>query len=65
MVALERVQEYTELVREPAEFLEPRPPTSWPSSGAIECQDLVIRYAVGSPILTSITLAYPRSAGIT
>lgn len=64
MVALERVKEYTELVREPAEFIEPRPPASWPSSGAIECQDLVIRYAVGTLILTSITLAHPPSAGL-
>ena len=46
MVALERVKEYSELTREPPEFIEPRPPSSWPSAGAIECQDLVIRYAV-------------------
>ncbi|KAK0452263.1 P-loop containing nucleoside triphosphate hydrolase protein [Armillaria borealis] len=47
MVALERVKEYSELVREPPEFIEPRPPQSWPSRGAIKCEDLVIRYAVG------------------
>jgi ABC-type multidrug transport system fused ATPase/permease subunit len=46
MVALERVKEYSELPREPPEFIEPRPPASWPSTGAIECQDLVIQYAV-------------------
>jgi len=30
--------------------MEPRPPTSWPSSGAIQCENLVIRYAVGRVI---------------
>lgn len=45
-VALERVKEYSELTREPPEFMEPRPPASWPSSGAISCEDLIIRYAV-------------------
>lgn len=46
MVAVERVKEYSELEREPAEFIEPRPDPSWPQAGHIECQDLVIRYAV-------------------
>lgn len=50
MVALERVKEYSELVREPPEFIEPRPPKTWPSSGAIKCEDLVIRYAVCTTI---------------
>ncbi len=50
MVALERVKEYSELAREPPEFIEPRPPSSWPSKGAIKCEDLVIRYAVGDSI---------------
>ena len=54
MVALERVKEYSELAREPPEFLEPRPPVSWPSAGAIECQDLVIRYAVCSDSVTRL-----------
>ncbi|KAF9031702.1 multidrug resistance-associated ABC transporter [Hymenopellis radicata] len=49
MVALERVKEYSELVREPPEFIEPRPPSSWPSKGAIKCEDLVIRYAPELP----------------
>ncbi|KAJ7126233.1 P-loop containing nucleoside triphosphate hydrolase protein [Mycena epipterygia] len=46
MVALERVKEYSELKREAPEFMEPRPPATWPSTGAIRCEDLVIRYAV-------------------
>ncbi|KAJ7204719.1 multidrug resistance-associated ABC transporter [Mycena pura] len=56
MVALERVKEYSELPREAPEFVEPRPPTSWPSSGAIHCEDLVIRYAPElPPVLHSLT----------
>jgi len=65
MVALERVKEYSELAREPPEFMEPRPPASWPSIGAIECKDLVIRYAVGVPILTFVTLVHLPTARIT
>ncbi|KAI0302402.1 hypothetical protein B0F90DRAFT_1714514 [Multifurca ochricompacta] len=49
MVALERVKEYSELPKEPAEFLEPRPPVSWPSRGEIVCENLVIRYAPDLP----------------
>lgn len=47
-VAVERVKEYSELEREPPEFVEPRPPESWPSTGRVECKDLVIRYSVCS-----------------
>ncbi|KAG9313459.1 hypothetical protein JVU11DRAFT_5783 [Chiua virens] len=49
MVALERVKEYSELKREPPEFMEPRPQESWPESGHIKCEDLVIRYAPELP----------------
>jgi hypothetical protein len=45
-VALERVKEYSELKREPPEYIEPRPPASWPEQGAIKCENLIIRYAV-------------------
>ena len=45
-VAVERVKEFSELPREPPEFIEPRPPASWPENGEIKCEDLVIRYAV-------------------
>ncbi|KAH9067580.1 ATP-binding cassette transporter [Lactarius vividus] len=49
MVALERVKEYSDLEVEPPEFVEPRPPASWPSNGEIECKNLVIRYAPELP----------------
>lgn len=46
MVALERVHEFSTLPQEPPEFMEPRPPATWPLEGKIEVSDLVIRYAV-------------------
>ncbi|KAH7906727.1 multidrug resistance-associated ABC transporter [Hygrophoropsis aurantiaca] len=49
MVALERVKEYSDLKREPPEFVEPRPPASWPDQGTIKCEDLIIRYAPDLP----------------
>lgn len=49
MIALERVKEFSELPQEPPEFIEPRPAASWPHEGAIEVEDLVIRYAPDLP----------------
>ncbi|BEI79510.1 hypothetical protein CcaverHIS002_0100390 [Cutaneotrichosporon cavernicola] len=49
MVALERIKEYTDVVQEAPEFVEPRPPASWPADGAIEVDNLVIRYAPNLP----------------
>ncbi|VDB88774.1 unnamed protein product [Peniophora sp. CBMAI 1063] len=49
MVALERVKEYLELPQESPAIVEPRPPTDWPSSGRIECRNLVLRYAPELP----------------
>ncbi|KAF7343129.1 ATP-dependent bile acid permease [Mycena venus] len=49
MVGLERVKEYSDLSQEPPEFIEPRPEPSWPEHGAIQCENLVIRYASDLP----------------
>ncbi|TDL25136.1 multidrug resistance-associated ABC transporter [Rickenella mellea] len=49
MVALERVKEFSELKREAPEFIEPRPPASWPSEGSVVCENLAIRYAPELP----------------
>jgi len=54
-VSIERVKEYSELEREPPEFVEPRPPASWPTTGRIECKDLVIRYSVCSRCQIGLT----------
>ncbi|KAF9479792.1 multidrug resistance-associated ABC transporter [Pholiota conissans] len=49
LVALERIQEYIKIEREPAEFVEPRPPASWPSEGVVKCEHLAVRYAPHLP----------------
>jgi ABC-type multidrug transport system fused ATPase/permease subunit len=49
MVAVERVKAYSELPLEAAEFVEPRPPASWPTSGQIDVEDLEIKYAPELP----------------
>jgi len=49
MVAVERIKEFSILEAEGPEFVEPRPPASWPTSGAIKCENLVIRYAPDLP----------------
>ncbi|KAL5499194.1 hypothetical protein ACEPAH_1712 [Sanghuangporus vaninii] len=48
-VAVERVKEYSDLIKEGPEFIEPRPPASWPSKGSVECKGLTIRYAPDLP----------------
>ncbi|KIJ23785.1 hypothetical protein M422DRAFT_275570 [Sphaerobolus stellatus SS14] len=49
LVAVERVKEFSDLPREPAEFIEPRPPASWPSKGECIVENLCIRYAPDLP----------------
>ncbi|WWC65828.1 uncharacterized protein I303_108450 [Kwoniella dejecticola CBS 10117] len=56
MVAIERLKEFTDLKREANEYVDPRPPASWPESGAIVVEDLIIRYAPDLPdVLHSIS----------
>ncbi|WVQ79183.1 hypothetical protein IAT38_001279 [Cryptococcus sp. DSM 104549] len=56
MVAIERLKEFTDLDQEAPEFVDPRPPASWPDAGAISVEDLVIRYAPDLPdVLHNIT----------
>lgn len=58
MVALERIKEYSEIDQEAPEFVEPRPAASWPAEGAIDVENLVIRYAPDLPdVLHSISFA--------
>ncbi|CED85202.1 multidrug resistance-associated abc transporter [Phaffia rhodozyma] len=56
MIAVERLKEYSELPQEARELIEPRPEASWPSSGKISVQDLVIKYAPNLPnVLHSVS----------
>jgi hypothetical protein len=59
---LERVKEYTDLPAEGAEFIEPRPAASWPENGEIQCENLVIKYAVGFVLFFDALLLRCRSA---
>ena len=61
-VAIERIKEFSEIKREPPEFVEPRPPASWPSNGTIKCEDLVIRYAVREILRLSTSMSRHRSS---
>ncbi|WWC73697.1 uncharacterized protein I206_107669 [Kwoniella pini CBS 10737] len=49
MVAIERLKEFTDLKREAAEYVDPRPPAAWPDRGAIAVENLIIRYAPDLP----------------
>ncbi|KAI0720942.1 ATP-binding cassette transporter [Cerioporus squamosus] len=49
LVSVERIKEYSELPSEAPEYIEPRPPASWPSQGAIKCENLVVRYSPELP----------------
>lgn len=65
MVALERIKEYSELKQEAPEFIEPRPPASWPESGAINVEKLVIRYAPDLPdVLHGISFTVPPGSKV-
>ncbi|KZO97554.1 multidrug resistance-associated ABC transporter [Calocera viscosa TUFC12733] len=58
MVALERVNEFSEVDQEAPEFIEPRPPAGWPERGNVEVENLVIRYAPELPnVLHGLTFS--------
>jgi len=67
VVAVERIKEYSELPHEAPEFIEPRPPASWPEKGVINCENLVIRYAPDLPDVLhnlSFTIAPGEKIGV-
>ncbi|KAH3686130.1 hypothetical protein WICPIJ_002894 [Wickerhamomyces pijperi] len=47
IVAVERVEEYSVLEPEAAEYMEPRPPKEWPAQGSIEFKNYSTRYREG------------------
>ncbi|EIW74375.1 P-loop containing nucleoside triphosphate hydrolase protein [Coniophora puteana RWD-64-598 SS2] len=49
LVALERVDELSNIEPESPEILEYRPCASWPDRGSVVCEDLAIRYAHDLP----------------
>ena len=65
MVAVERVKEYSEIEQEAAEFVEPRPPASWPSRGEVQVTKLYVRYSPELPdVLHDITFSIQAGAKV-
>jgi len=58
LVSVERVVQYTKLPQEEEDFVEPRPPISWPDQGSIEFKDLQIRYREDLPLVLQGINAY-------
>ncbi|RIB00527.1 ABC transporter type 1, transmembrane domain-containing protein, partial [Gigaspora rosea] len=56
--AVERVCEFSEIPQEAPAIIEPRPPASWPHSGAITVQNLEVKYAPDlEPVLHHISFS--------
>jgi ABC-type multidrug transport system fused ATPase/permease subunit len=55
--SVERVQEYLEIEQEPPYVIEGHePPAAWPTTAAVEIQDLVIQYAPDlDPVIKNIS----------
>ncbi|CAI2162126.1 5755_t:CDS:10 [Funneliformis geosporum] len=56
--SIERINEFSEISQEPPEIIEPRPPASWPHNGAIEVENLKVRYAHDlDPVLQNVSFS--------
>ncbi|GBC08504.1 hypothetical protein RclHR1_08170012 [Rhizophagus clarus] len=54
--AVERVNEFSEIPQEPPGIIEPRPPASWPYEGAINVENLSVKYAHDlDPVLQNVS----------
>ncbi|XVF86794.1 hypothetical protein PTKIN_Ptkin18bG0071300 [Pterospermum kingtungense] len=52
MISVERIKQFLHIPAEPPAIIEDkRPPTSWPSKGRIELQELKIRYRPNAPLV--------------
>ena len=51
MISVERVIEYTDLVKEASWELEYRPPPSWPHGGEINFNSMNFRYSLDGPLV--------------
>ncbi|KAL4387968.1 hypothetical protein GQ457_09G005970 [Hibiscus cannabinus] len=60
MVSVERIKQFMHIPEEPPAIIEDnRPPSSWPSKGRIEFQELKIRYRSNAPlVLKGITCTF-------
>jgi ABC-type multidrug transport system fused ATPase/permease subunit len=56
--AVERVVEFMEMEQEAPAFTNLRPPSGWPTKGAIEVHDLEVRYAADlEPVLRKLSFS--------
>ncbi|CAG8551433.1 7291_t:CDS:10 [Funneliformis mosseae] len=56
--SIERINEFSEIPQEPPEIIEPRPPASWPHNGAIDVENLKVRYAHDlDPVLHNVSFS--------
>jgi len=55
--AIERVNEFLEIPQEPPGIIEPRPPASWPYDGAINVENIKVKYAHDlDPVLQNVSI---------
>ena len=58
MISVERVVEYTDLVKEASWELEYRPPPSWPNKGTISFNNVYFRHMLDRPLVLWNMSAY-------
>ncbi|XP_071686201.1 ABC transporter C family member 8-like [Rutidosis leptorrhynchoides] len=66
IVSVERMKQYMQIPPEPPAIVENnRPPSSWPSKGKIEFEDLQLRYRLNAPlVLKGITCTFKEGTRI-
>ncbi|GMI77928.1 multidrug resistance-associated protein 6 [Hibiscus trionum] len=66
LISVERIKQFMHIPEElPAIIEDNRPPSSWPSKGRIEFQELKIRYRSNAPlVLKGITCTFPEGTRV-
>ncbi|KAI4324776.1 hypothetical protein MLD38_030232 [Melastoma candidum] len=66
IISVERIKQFMHIPSEPAAIVENhRPPSSWPSKGRIELEDLHIRYRPNAPlVLKGITCTFREGSRV-
>ncbi|KAK2632784.1 hypothetical protein EUGRSUZ_L01082 [Eucalyptus grandis] len=66
IISVERIKQFMHILSEPAAVVENhRPPSSWPSKGRIELQELKLRYRPNAPlVLKGITCTFKEGSRV-
>ncbi|KAG7997591.1 hypothetical protein I3843_01G218100 [Carya illinoinensis] len=66
LISVERIKQFMHIPQEPPAIVEDkRPPSSWPSKGRIELQDLTIKYRPNAPlVLKGITCTFKEGSKV-